>query len=222
MSIVLRVDDFYASNRGGGLFSEAISQRLGSVIALGAARLGAKPTIVTLTNLMVGLATSITVALLSGRMTPVIGLVALVGWQLAYAMDCADGQLARVTGQASPAGARVDVLCDVASHIALVTALVMVAKPPIWVAALFAGSWMINIITSVLPGDSLIPSRSLGVRVVKLIRDYGALVFSAGLILIVNPSWMIWFLALLIIINSAFLVASLAHSARSALSGRGR
>ena len=59
-----------------------------------------------------------------------VGLLALVGWQLAYALDCADGQLARVTGQTSPAGARVDVLCDVAAQIALVTALAATASRP--------------------------------------------------------------------------------------------
>ena len=56
-----------------------------------------------------------------------VGLLALVGWQVAYALDCADGQLARVTGRTSAAGARLDVLCDVAAQIALVTALAAVA-----------------------------------------------------------------------------------------------
>src|SRR5262252_8303651 len=49
-----------------------------------------------------------------GGVTPwVVGLVALVAWQIAYALDCADGQLARVGGRTSAAGGRVDVLCDV-------------------------------------------------------------------------------------------------------------
>src|SRR5690606_10341450 len=84
-----------------------------------------------------------------------VGLVALVGWQVAYALDCADGQLARVTGRGSPAGARVDVLCDVAAQIALVTALGTTAvaqRPatPVWLVALFAGTWMVNLVTSVM------------------------------------------------------------------------
>jgi phosphatidylglycerophosphate synthase len=40
-------------------------------------------------------------------------------WQLGYALDCADGQLARVTGQTSAAGARLDVFCDIAGQAVL-------------------------------------------------------------------------------------------------------
>ncbi|HEU5109490.1 MAG TPA: CDP-alcohol phosphatidyltransferase, partial [Micromonosporaceae bacterium] len=91
--------DFYATNRGGGLFSEALSQRLGALIALAGHRAGASPTALTLVNLVVCLAASVTVIALAGRVAQgsvpawAVGLVALVGWQLAYAFDCADGQL---------------------------------------------------------------------------------------------------------------------------------
>ena len=127
------VADFHRVNRGGGLFSESISQWLGAVFALVAQRLGLRPTALTITNLVLGLATSVTVVALAGPVAAgdvpawVVGLLALVGWQVAYALDCADGQLARVTGQGSAAGARVDVLCDVAAQIALVAALAATA-----------------------------------------------------------------------------------------------
>jgi phosphatidylglycerophosphate synthase len=220
MSFVHSVGDFYRVNRGGGLYSEAVSQRFGAIIALVAQRWGQPPTVVTLGNLALGLATSIMVALNADRMTPVIGVLALLGWQVAYAMDCADGQLARVTGQASPAGARVDVLCDVASHIALVSALVLVARPSLVLAALFAGTWMINIVTSVLGGShavSLAPSQHPAVRVIKLVRDYGAVALIAGLILAIHPRWMIGFVIAMSLINGAFLAASIAQSASAAL-----
>ncbi|MFD0595131.1 CDP-alcohol phosphatidyltransferase family protein [Catellatospora coxensis] len=214
-------------NRGGGLFSEAFSQRLGAVFALVAARTGLKPTHLTLLNLVIGIAVSVVLVLRAqdgtAAITPLYGLLALVGWQVAYSLDCADGQLARVTDQRSPAGARIDILCDVASQILLVTALVAVARPPLWLGALFAGSWMVNLVTSVLAsqGDanSMMTSTSLPVRIVKLIRDYGAVIFVAGLVLTLAPALTIWFVAAFTVVNFGFLLASITFTARTALRG---
>jgi phosphatidylglycerophosphate synthase len=224
--------DFYRTNRGGGLFSEAISQRIGAGLAVAAHRLGLPPTALTLTNLVLGLAASVTVVALAGPVAAgavpawAVGLVALVGWQVAYALDCADGQLARVTGQGSAAGARVDVLCDVAAQIALVTALAATAvaqrpSTPVWLVAAFAGSWMVNLVTSVMQSGpnaaSIVPSTSLPVRLVKLVRDYGAVIFVAGLVLAVSPPLTLWLIAGFTLINGGFLLASIAFSARASL-----
>ncbi|MEU8078325.1 CDP-alcohol phosphatidyltransferase family protein [Catellatospora citrea] len=222
-----RVADFYAVNRGGGLFSEAFSQRLGAVFALVAARTGLKPTHLTLLNLVLGIAVSVVLVLRAqdgtAAITPLYGLLALLGWQVAYSLDCADGQLARVTSQRSPAGARIDILCDVATQILLVTALVSVARPPLWLGALFAGSWMVNLVTSVLAsaGDanSMVTSTSLPVRIVKLVRDYGAVIFVAGLVLTLAPTLTIWFIAAFTVVNFGFLLASITFTARTALRG---
>ncbi|MFD0822652.1 hypothetical protein ACFQ0D_31015, partial [Micromonospora zhanjiangensis] len=51
--------DFYRVNRGGGLFSEAISQRIGAALAVGADRAGLPPTALTLRTLVLGLAASL-------------------------------------------------------------------------------------------------------------------------------------------------------------------
>jgi phosphatidylglycerophosphate synthase len=224
--------DFYRTNRGGGLFSEAISQRIGAGLAVAAHRLGLPPTALTLTNLVLGLAASVTVVALAGPVAAgavpawAVGLVALIGWQVAYALDCADGQLARVTGQGSAAGARVDVLCDVAAQIALVTALAATAvaqrpSTPVWLVAAFAGSWMVNLVTSVMQSGpnaaSIVPSTSLPVRLVKLVRDYGAVIFVAGLVLAVSPPLTLWLIAGFTLINGGFLLASIAFSARASL-----
>lgn len=225
-----RADDFYRTNRGGGLFSEAVSQRLGAFLAVAGERLGLSPTALTAANLLIGLATSVTVVALAGPVADgrvpawPVGLLALVGWQLAYALDCADGQLARVTGRATPAGARVDVLCDVAAQIALVAALSATAvaqrpSTPAWLVAAFAGTWMVNLVTSVMQSGpnaaSMLPSRTLPVRVAKLIRDYGAVVLAAALVLLVAPQWSVWLVAAFTVINGAFLLASIAFAARS-------
>ncbi|MFJ8581581.1 CDP-alcohol phosphatidyltransferase family protein [Micromonospora sp. NPDC093277] len=226
------VADFHARNRGGGLFSESVSQWLGAAIAVAAHRLGLRPTTLTLSNLVLGLATSTTVVLLAGPVAHgsvpawVVGLLALVGWQVAYALDCADGQLARVTGQGSSAGARVDVLCDVAAQIALVTALgatTLAQRPstPIWLIAVFAGTWMVNLVTSVMQagpnGASMVASTSLPVRLVKLVRDYGAVIFLAGLVLVVAPALTVWLVVAFSIVNGGFLLASILFSARASL-----
>jgi phosphatidylglycerophosphate synthase len=223
-----RPADFYATNRGGGLFSEAVSQRVGALFASWAYRLGLAPTALTLANLVIGLAVSITVVASAHSAAPgwPIGLLALVGWQIAYALDCADGQLARVSARTSPAGARVDVLCDVAAQIALVAALSATAvaqKPgtPTWLVAVFAGTWMVNLVTSVLQSGpqaaSMVTSRSLPVRLVKLIRDYGAVVALAGLVLTVAPQWTVVLLIAFSVVNGGFLAASIAFAARASL-----
>jgi phosphatidylglycerophosphate synthase len=224
--------DFYRTNRGGGLFSQAFSQWFGAAIAVAAHRLGLPPTALTVANLVLGLAASVTVVALAGPVATggasawAVGLVALVGWQIAYGLDCADGQLARVTGRGSPAGARVDVLCDVAAQIALVTALSATAvaqRPatPVWLVAAFAGTWMVNLVTSVMQSGpnaaTMVTSTSLPVRLVKLIRDYGAVIFLAGLVLTLAPQWTIWIVAAFTLVNGGFLLASIAFSVRASL-----
>src|SRR3954470_12506081 len=226
--------DYYAVNRGGGLYSEAISQRIGARIAVGAHKRGLAPSVLTVFNLGLGCLVSFVVIATAGPVADgriwawPIGLLALVGWQLAYAFDCSDGQLARVTHQASTAGGRLDVLCDVAVQISLVSALAATAKAqvsdtPAWLLAAFAGTWMVNLVTSVMQsGDqaaSMVTSRSLPVRVVKLVRDYGFVIALAGLVLTVLPQWTVLFVAVFTVVNAVFLAASVVFTARQALRG---
>lgn len=227
-----RAADFRSRHRGGGLFTETVSQRLGSYAAVAADRLGQPPTALTLGNLVLGLAASVSVIALAGPMARgdvpalAVGLVALVAWHVAYALDCADGQLARVTGQSSPAGARVDVLADVAIQISLVAAVSTVAvtyRPdtPVWLVAAFAGTWMVNLVTSVLQqgssAQSLVTSGSPVVRLVKLIRDYGAVLTVLGLAIAVVPRWTVWVMVLFTLVNGLFLLASIAAAARASV-----
>jgi phosphatidylglycerophosphate synthase len=224
--------DYYAVNRGGGLFSEAVSQRLGAQLAVFAHRHKLAPTVLTVANLGIGCLVSFVVVAAAGRVADgriwawPIGLLALLGWQFAYALDCSDGQLARVTGQASPAGARVDVLCDVAAQIALVAALsataaAQVPDTPAWLLAAFAGTWMVNLVTSVMQAGpsaaSIVTSRALPVRLAKLIRDYGAVITVAGVVLTVAPQWTVWLVGVFTLVNAAFLAASILHSGRQSL-----
>jgi phosphatidylglycerophosphate synthase len=224
--------DFLAVNRGGGLFTETFDQRLGAVFALAAYRLGLPPTALTAANLLIGVATSVAVVLTAGPVAAghlpawLVGVLAFLVWHVAYALDCADGQLARVAGSGSAAGARVDVLVDVAVQISLVAAVGSVAvaqraSTPVWLVAVFASSWMVNLVTSVMAkegtNESLVTSSSLPVRVVKLIRDYGAMLFLIGLVLAVWPAGMIWVMVLFSLVNCVFLAASIAAAGRASL-----
>ncbi|MFC7529096.1 CDP-alcohol phosphatidyltransferase family protein [Actinoplanes sp. GCM10030250] len=226
--------DYYAVNRGGGLFSEGVSQRIGARIAVRAHRHHLTPTVLTIFNLGLGCLVSFVVIATAGPVADgnvwaaPVGLLALIGWQLAYAFDCSDGQLARVTGQSSPAGARLDVLCDVAVQSSLVAALAATAKAqepdtPAWLLAAFAATWMVNLVTSVMQGGdqaaSMVTSQSLPIRAVKLIRDYGAVITLAGVVLTVAPQWTVWFVALFTLVNGGFLAASIAFAGRAALRG---
>lgn len=224
--------DFYRVNRGGGLFSEVTGQWAGAAIAAAGYRLRLAPTVLTLVNLAIGLATSLVVIATAGPVAAgtvlawPVGLVALFGWQLAYAFDCADGQLARVTGQSSPAGARTDLLSDFASQAALVAAVAAVAvaqRPgtPAWLVAVFAGTWMVNLLTAALQSGpaaaSMMPSRSMPVRVAKLVRDPGAVFLVAALLLLLVPAAMFWFVVAFTVVNSGFLLASIWFSARTSI-----
>jgi phosphatidylglycerophosphate synthase len=211
------------------LYSEAVSQPVGAVIAVAANRLGLAPTVLTMANLVLGVGASVTVVVLAGPAAAgripawLVGLIALLAWQVGYACDCADGQLARVTGQTSSAGARLDILCDLAVQIGLVVALSAVAvahRPgmPTWLPAVFAGTCMVNLLASVLQsgpaGASLVPSRSLAVRLVKLVRDYGAITLLAGLVLTFAPQWTVAVLVGFTGVNGLFLFASIAAALR--------
>ncbi|GAA0227378.1 hypothetical protein GCM10009539_11060 [Cryptosporangium japonicum] len=224
--------DFLSRHRGGGLFTETVNQRVGSYLAVAAHRLRLAPSALTLINLALGLAASIAVVTLAPAAARddvpawALGLGALLLWQLAYSLDCSDGQLARVTGMAGPAGARVDILCDVAVQISLVaaisaTALAHAPGTPIWLVAVFAGTWMINLVTSVLASSntasaSLMTSTSLPVRIVKLVRDYGAVVTVCGVVIAFVPGLTPWLMAAFTVVNGLFLLASIGQSARKA------
>ncbi|WP_412541233.1 CDP-alcohol phosphatidyltransferase family protein [Longispora sp. K20-0274] len=223
----MKLREYYALNRGGGLATEGFSQWIGAVSAQLFHRLGLSPTAMSGLNLLLGLVGSgwVLFAAHTGHYHGWIGLAALVLWHVAYGVDCGDGQLARATKTGSPAGARIDVLCDIALQIALVAAVSAVAAEytpdaPAWLYALFAGTWMVNLVTSVMQqgdtGGSMVTSTSLPVRLVKLIRDYAFVITVLGAVIWLAPRWTIWVIVGFTAINGLFLLASIAFTARSA------
>ncbi|THV33958.1 CDP-alcohol phosphatidyltransferase family protein [Glycomyces buryatensis] len=221
--------DFLAAHRGGGLIT-LIDQRGGARFAYLAWRSGLKPTHLTLLNLLLGLVASAGVIAYipfaqDGAAWWPVALAALILWQVAYMLDCADGQLARVTKTGSDAGARVDILCDVAiqaSVVAVVVAVQAAYTPeiPAWCGAAFAALWMTNLVTAVMAkedsGSSLVTSTGLIVRLIKLVRDYGFIIIVIALALL-WPESMAFVMLFFGAVNALFLLASIVAAARITL-----
>lgn len=89
--------------------TRALSQPWGGVIAAAAHALRLSPNAVTLLGLVVMLAAAGAYAWSDGVSGAIL---AAVLFQLGFAFDCADGQLARATKRQSPFGAWLDVTCD--------------------------------------------------------------------------------------------------------------
>jgi len=211
-----------ATHRGGGIYSSAVSQRVGSVFAATAGNSRAHPTVLTLGSLTIGVASSVAAAYAGTHSSWLLGLLALLGWQVAYSLDCADGQLARVARKTSPYGARVDVLVDFAVQTSVVAAVVTVVahwqRLPAALLGAFATLWLVNLFTSVLAGGegatSLLGSGSAAVRVLKLARDYGLVILLLGVLVTVAPQFVYVFLLAFLVLNGLFLLASIGRAAQ--------
>lgn len=91
-----------------------ISYRFGAMIAMAASRLGISPNILSLLSAVITFC-SCALAVYLEQGTWLAGVVVIVGLQLGYAFDCADGPLARATGRQSSFGSLLDKICDLSS-----------------------------------------------------------------------------------------------------------
>jgi phosphatidylglycerophosphate synthase len=220
------------ANRGDGeLFTELVNDRLGSFPATVAIRLGIHPSVLTLTGFVLGVIASIVVIAHAddahGLWAP--GLFGFVCWQLAYVLDCADGQVARATGKQSDFGGRVDVLVDFSVQSSIICAVVTViarwSHRPIVLLAVFATTWFVNLIVFLLSradgnvGHSFSSSRRAPIRMMKLLRDYGFVLFVINGWLAVAPRSVIMPVLAVTVVNSAFLVASIGREAWLSMRG---
>ena len=91
-------------------------------------------------------------AALVGVRTPVGLLVAALVLQVAYVLDCADGQLARQTGKTSPVGAHLDFLIDEVKALLLVAAcgvrLWLLQGHAAWLLVALCGALLVSVATS--------------------------------------------------------------------------
>lgn len=88
--------------------TRCFSQPVGGHLAALAYRIGVSPNQLTLIGLMLMLAASLVYIQAWEFSLLIAGLL----WQLGFAFDCADGQLARAIKTAGPVGAWLDVSCD--------------------------------------------------------------------------------------------------------------
>jgi phosphatidylglycerophosphate synthase len=101
------------------LWNRWVARPLAAVLIVPLARTGVTPNQITLATLPVFLAGAALIAFGRGWGLLVAGAAVI---ELSYVLDCADGQLARLKGTSSPAGAHLDFLMDELKAFALVAA----------------------------------------------------------------------------------------------------
>lgn len=174
-------------------FTRMVSQRLGAVVTVIGLPRNWRPASVTIAAAALGLVTSAMVVLLGGG--PVAAVVAVVGWQAAYALDCADGQLARASGRTSEAGAALDLSGDWLSRLGVMAALLVAVErgfdvPAAWVAVLATGllsSLYHEALNRTGAVEDLARSRLRGV--LGLARDPGVILLVFGVGIGLPPAW---------------------------------
>lgn len=95
-------------------FTQHIGYRLGAGVALIASRIGMSPNVISVFSATITVASTM-LAVYFGLGTWAAGLSLVIGLQLGYAFDCADGPLARATGQGSSFGVLMDKVADLSS-----------------------------------------------------------------------------------------------------------
>ena len=106
-----------AQKNGAGVpwYMRVVNRRLGRIIAAAAAPTRATPDMVTAASFVAFLAGAALLALVEPGIGMAIGAMLLL--QLGFALDSADGQLARLRGTGSPAGEWLDHVVDSARHL---------------------------------------------------------------------------------------------------------
>jgi len=104
------------TSRSPELLSNQLNERLAAQFSARFLRQGFEPNTVTALGLLVHLVTAAVVLTLPLDSMLPAAVVVFLGWQLAYTLDCSDGQVARSSGKQSPEGAVIDLLADYLSH----------------------------------------------------------------------------------------------------------
>ena len=205
-----------AYRSGGGWVTDLLHGHLGDFPAIFAVRKGASPSQVSVVGMLVSILG--TVPLVVNSRSWICLVVASISWNLAYVLDCADGQVARVTGKASAAGARVDLMGDYIAHAASLVGVIVVfgrgGRVGVgWLAA-FAITWMLGVFLSALYSGSGVTSAfaTIGVSssslnplrtVFRQCVDYGAqLVVVSFAVLLVGRGVGLVLFGFLLLVNS--------------------
>ena len=148
------IEQFRRGKGNEGLLTRYLFSPMAAHVAYRAQRI--QPSTITLASGVVGVATSALVLFI--HLGALAFLIALVGWWIAY-LDCADGQLARGTQQATQGGAKFDVFADTLVHSSIGFCLA-------WILLSSGGEFAIAIVFAL--------TRSLGGSLFKLTDVTGA------------------------------------------------
>ncbi|HLK90303.1 MAG TPA: CDP-alcohol phosphatidyltransferase family protein [Polyangia bacterium] len=217
------------------LWNRFVARPLAAVVIVPLARTSVTPNQVTLATLPVFLAGAALLALRPGWGALLAGVGIL---ELSYVLDCADGQLARLKGTSSPAGAHLDFLMDELKAFTLVAAvgvrLWMPSHEARWLleglGALVAVAGAISLTTFMRRPEY---AAATGAAVAKGAGDYGegfaaaaptrrsplALVEAVGRFIVHYPSYIV-FVALanrMDLFLHAYLAMNAAYAARALL-----
>jgi phosphatidylglycerophosphate synthase len=111
----------------GLLWSSQVNRRFGAMIALALLETQVTPNMVTVASLLTHVLGAAIVVTSTAPASIAIAVLVFVIWQLAFAMDCTDGQLARARGTTSSFGAWLDQVFDHFAHVAVIASLVIFA-----------------------------------------------------------------------------------------------
>jgi phosphatidylglycerophosphate synthase len=215
-----------AASGAGGVVTVYMSNVIGAAIAATGMRLGLHPSLLSLANLLAAATGSVPVIWMSSVADswwwP--GWLALILWPLAYAFDCADGQLARATGKQGEFGARVDVLADYGAQAMVVVAVAAVANAsqtlPTALIAVICSFWCFGTFAATLrrsdsiEGHSVLGRRPLA-RIMHSILDTGLINLALGAWILISPATIIIPAFAITLVNIAYLVGSLARETHS-------
>lgn len=167
----------------GQIFSDSISSPVGYRISGWAQRARLHPSHLTLCGLAVGIGSSVAIAHAYSTRNLALQMLAVLGFQIAYIFDCADGQLARRTDRASVAGAELDVFVDFAVQASMLVATSQVAVQSAgasaWLVAAHSSLWIVSVVSTLVArlrmdrwdSTSLRPSSHF-IRMSRQLRDY--------------------------------------------------
>ena len=219
--------EFVRRNRHahGLLWTRYVNSPIGALLAFLFYPTRASPNMVSVTGVVVHV---VAAAILAATVPPIavpaaIAVVAL--WQLAFALDCADGQLARSRGQGSAFGAWLDQFMDVVTHSLVYGALCLFAARALDLdaavsVALTALVFSLHLLqwaaqsqkASVIGRDAAVEPGGGGARIISgalSLVDYGLFLFVAGLLLL-WPVALVYFLVASALVHGAAAVGQLA------------
>lgn len=210
----------------GQVFSDRVSVPIGWVVARLAIRRDVHPSVLTMVGLVFAISSAVALAAHEQRG---LQIAAIVGFQLAYVFDCADGLVARATKKMSRAGGELDVLVDLAGQWCLVTAVSVIALDVggarAWLVGAFAVGWTVSIVTTLLArlrldtweSGTLGPASPL-VWLTRQVRDHPTVVLVLTVAAVFSPArGLTWVLAGLVVLNGGIVAVHIAARFRKSV-----